>query len=65
MHLSDQDGQVCVLAIAHGAAEGCRPAGDGEDVLRRLSEHAAVTACGTDTGADGARWWAVIDLVDR
>ncbi|MCA1223333.1 hypothetical protein, partial [Streptomyces sp. 8L] len=62
VHLSDQDGQLCVLAIAHQATEGCGPAGDGEDVLRRLSEHAAVASCGTDTGPDGCRWWAVIDL---
>ncbi|WP_275408405.1 hypothetical protein [Streptomyces sp. SID9727] len=35
----------------------------GDDVLHRITAaHPAVTGCGTDTGPDGRRIWAVINL---
>ncbi|MGW0316407.1 hypothetical protein [Streptomyces flavidovirens] len=62
VHLSDQDGQACVLALSHqhGLTAGHAPGGD--DVLAKLSTHDLVSSCGTDTGEDGRRLWAVIDL---
>ncbi|MFD7495958.1 hypothetical protein ACFV8T_26775 [Streptomyces sp. NPDC059832] len=62
VHLSDQDGQACVLALSHhtnlttGADEA------GGEVLHRITAHRAVTGCGTDSGPDGRRIWAVITL---
>ena len=61
VHVSDQDRQVCILNLSHAATPESAP-GDGEDVLRRITAHQAVTSCGTDTGPDGRRTWAVLDL---
>jgi len=62
VHVSDQNRQVCVLTLSHAAALDPAAAGDGEDVLHRITAHQAVTSCGTDTGPDGRRTWAVLDL---
>ncbi|SEB63978.1 hypothetical protein SAMN05216483_0088 [Streptomyces sp. 2131.1] len=62
VHVSDQDQQACILALSHHtpAAVGHEPGGD--DVLHRITAHPDVTGCGTDTGPDGRRIWAVINL---
>lgn len=62
VHLSDQDGQACVVVLSHqsGLAAGNRP--DGDDVLHRVTALPGVEGCGTDTGPDGRRVWAVIGL---
>lgn len=62
VHLSDQDGQACILALSHHPGLG-----DGRDdvvegALHRITAHRPVTGCGTDAGPDGRRLWAVIDL---
>ncbi|MEU5660115.1 hypothetical protein ABZ802_31530 [Streptomyces sp. NPDC047737] len=68
VHVSDQGRQVCVLALSHQTAPtapattGGPAAGGDEDVLHRITAHQAVTGCGTDTGPDGRRTWAVLDL---
>lgn len=68
VHLSDQGGQVCILALSHAAGPAPEPAGPAaadngdEDVLHRITAHHAVTGCGTDLGPDGRRTWAVLDL---
>ncbi|MEU8677856.1 hypothetical protein [Streptomyces sp. NPDC048560] len=62
LHLSDQDGQACIVALSHRTALPADHDGDGDDVLRRITAHRAVTGCGTDTGPDGRRLWAVIAL---
>ncbi|MFJ2279262.1 hypothetical protein ACIOEZ_34500 [Streptomyces sp. NPDC087866] len=61
VHLSDQDGQACILALSHHAGLADGP-GDAGDVLHRITAHQPVTGCGTDAGPDGRRLWAVIDL---
>lgn len=62
VHLSDQDGQACILALSHqpGLAAGLLPGGD--QVLAELGVLPVVSSCGTDTAADGRRYWAVINL---
>ncbi|WP_331728787.1 hypothetical protein OG693_39410 (plasmid) [Streptomyces sp. NBC_01259] len=62
VHLSDQDGQACILALSHhiGLTTGLDDAGG--DVLHHITAHQPVTGCGTDAGPDGRRIWAVIDL---
>ncbi|WP_093803985.1 hypothetical protein [Streptomyces sp. Wb2n-11] len=62
VHLSDQDGQACILALSHQPAltAGQPPAGD--DVLAAVGAIPIVSSCGTDTAPDGRRLWAVIDL---
>ncbi|MGY3684656.1 hypothetical protein [Streptomyces sp. TE33382] len=62
VHLSDQDGHACIVALSHrtGPTPGHSP--DGDDVLHRITAQTGVTACGTDTGTDGRSLWAVISL---
>ncbi|MEU3656445.1 hypothetical protein AB0E67_27290 [Streptomyces sp. NPDC032161] len=62
VHLSDQDRQACILALSHQAGLAPGHAPDGDDVLHRITAQAGVTGCGTDTGPDGRRIWAVIGL---
>lgn len=62
VHLSDQDGQVCVLLLSHQADLTPGHAPDGDQVLHQVTAQTGVTGCGTDTGPDGRRLWAVIDL---
>ncbi|MEU9849213.1 hypothetical protein [Streptomyces sp. NPDC047985] len=62
VHLSDQDGQACILALSHHAALPAGHDDGGEDVLHQITAHRTVTGCGTDTGQDGRRIWAVIGL---
>lgn len=35
---------------------------DGDDVLHRITAVFAVAGCGTDSGPDGRRTWAVVEL---
>uniref|UniRef100_A0AAU3GR34 ATP-binding protein n=1 Tax=Streptomyces sp. NBC_01401 TaxID=2903854 RepID=A0AAU3GR34_9ACTN len=62
VHLSDQDRQVCVLVLSHQAGLAPGHSAGGDDVLHQLTAHRSVTGCGTDTGPDGRRTWAVIGL---
>lgn len=62
VHLSDQDGQACILALSHRTTLITGHDDTGGDVLHRISAHQAVTGCGTDAGPDGHRIWAVIEL---
>ncbi|MGW2845384.1 hypothetical protein [Streptomyces sp. NPDC001274] len=62
VHLSDQDQQACILALSHQAGLAPGHAPDGDDVLHQITAQAGVTGCGTDTGPDGRRIWAVITL---
>ncbi|WP_240799850.1 hypothetical protein [Streptomyces sp. A1277] len=62
VHLSDQDGQACILAFSHCPGLADSPDGAGEGVLHRVAEHRPVAGCGTDAGPGGRRLWAVIDL---
>ncbi|MFJ9683566.1 hypothetical protein ACIRP2_36855 [Streptomyces sp. NPDC101194] len=62
VHLSDQDRQACILALSHQAGLTPGHVPDGDDVLHRITAQAGVTGCGTDTGPDGRRIWAVIEL---
>ncbi|MEE1809068.1 hypothetical protein [Streptomyces sp. BE133] len=62
VHLSDQDRQACILVLSHQAALTPGQAPDGDDVLHQITAVAGVTGCGTDTGPDGRRTWAVISL---
>ena len=62
VHVSDQGRQVCILTLSHAAAPDPAAAGDDEGVLHRVTAHHTVTSCGTDTGPDGRRTWAVLDL---
>ncbi|MEU6016888.1 hypothetical protein ABZ826_23420 [Streptomyces sp. NPDC047515] len=62
VHLSDQDRQACILALSHQADLTPGHAPDGDDVLHQITAQAGVTGCGTDTGPDGRRIWAVVNL---
>ncbi|GAA2992573.1 hypothetical protein Sfulv_03110 [Streptomyces fulvorobeus] len=62
LHLSGQDGQVCIVVLSHRSALRAGHETEGDDVLRRITAHLAVTGCGSDTGPDGRRLWAVIAL---
>lgn len=62
VHLSDQDGQACILALSHHPGLADSPDDAVEGVLHRITAHRPVTGCGTDAGPDGRRIWAVIDL---
>ncbi|MDK0525091.1 hypothetical protein [Streptomyces sp. ML-6] len=62
VHLSDQDGQACILALSHQAGLTPGHASGGDDVLHQITAVSGVTGCGTDTGPDGRRIWAVVDL---
>ncbi|MFF2731815.1 hypothetical protein ACFVS9_28390 [Streptomyces sp. NPDC058008] len=67
VHVSDQDRQVCILALSHATSTTrdttvAADDEDDEDVLHRITAHQTVTSCGTDTGPDGRHTWAVLDL---
>ncbi|MEU2027002.1 hypothetical protein ABZ565_33440 [Streptomyces sp. NPDC016469] len=62
VHLSDQDGQACILALSHHPGLADLDDDAGSDVLHQVTAHHPVTECGMDTGPDGRRVWAVIDL---
>ncbi|MEU2135305.1 hypothetical protein [Streptomyces sp. NPDC018352] len=62
VHLSDQDGQACILALSHHTTLTTGLDDAGGDVLHQITAHQPVTGCGTDTGPDGRRIWAVITL---
>ncbi|MER5277774.1 hypothetical protein ABT025_18725 [Streptomyces sp. NPDC002809] len=62
VHLSDQDGQACILALSHHVGLTAGLDDTGGDVLHRITKHKPVTGCGTDAGPDGRRIWAVITL---
>lgn len=62
VHLSDQDGQACILALSHHTGLTTGLDDNGGDTLHRITAHPPVTGCGTDAGPDGRRIWAVIDL---
>ncbi|MGW7055080.1 hypothetical protein [Streptomyces sp. NPDC054887] len=62
VHLSDQDGQACIVALSHQPALAAGQQCAGDDVLTALSAIPVVSSCGTDTAPDGRRLWAVIDL---
>jgi hypothetical protein len=62
VHLSDQDGQACILALSHHVSLTTGLDDAGGDVLHRITAHKPVIGCGTDAGPDGRRIWAVIDL---
>ncbi|MFD7867356.1 hypothetical protein [Streptomyces sp. NPDC059783] len=62
VHLSDRDGQACILALSHHTGLTTGLDDTGGDVLHRITAHQPVTGCGTDAGPDGRRIWAVIDL---
>ncbi|MFG2219399.1 MULTISPECIES: hypothetical protein [unclassified Streptomyces] len=62
VHLSDKDGQACILALSHHARLTTGADDAGKDVLHQITAHQPVTGCGTDTGPDGRRIWAVITL---
>lgn len=57
VHLADQDRQALIVALSH--RPGLAVADDM--VLPELAGLGAVS-CGTDTGEDGRRVWAVLDL---
>lgn len=62
VHLSDQNGQACILALSHHTRLTTGADDAGKDVLHQITAHQPVTGCGTDTGPDGRRIWAVITL---
>ncbi|MFE7043544.1 hypothetical protein ACFU9X_30150 [Streptomyces atratus] len=62
VHVSDQDWQACILALSHQAGLAPGHAPDGDDVLHQITAVPGVTGCGTDTGPDGRRIWAVVSL---
>lgn len=62
VHLSDQDGQACILALSHNVGLATGLDDTGRDVLHQITTHQPVTGCGTDTGPDGRRIWAIIEL---
>lgn len=62
VHLSDQDGQACILALSHHTRLTAGLDDTGGDILHQITAHPPVTGCGTDTGPDGRRIWAVINL---
>lgn len=62
VHLTDQDGQACILALSHQQGLTAGHAPDGNRVLTELGAVSVVSSCGTDVAADGRRIWAVISL---
>ncbi|MGC5396460.1 hypothetical protein ACPXCP_11990 [Streptomyces sp. DT20] len=62
VHLSDQDGHACILALSHCPGLTTSLDETGQDVLHSITAHPPVTGCGTDTGPDGRRIWAVLTL---
>lgn len=62
VHLSDQDGQACILALSHHPGLADLDDDAGPEVLHQVTAHRPVTECGMDTGPDGRRVWAVVDL---
>ncbi|WP_299533719.1 hypothetical protein [uncultured Streptomyces sp.] len=62
LHLSDQDGAACIVVLSHTVGlTGSHESGGG-DVLHRVTGYRHVTGCGSDTGPEGRRIWAVLDL---
>lgn len=57
LHLADERRRALVLVLSHCP----EPTPSSEDVLPRLAT-LGVTDCGTDTGEDGRRLWALLDL---
>ncbi|MFE2021522.1 hypothetical protein ACFW9O_26125 [Streptomyces sp. NPDC059499] len=62
VHLSDQEGQACILTLSHSTSLTSGHEDGGDDVLHRITAHPSVSGCGTDTGPDGRRTWAVLGL---
>ncbi|MGW0857595.1 hypothetical protein [Streptomyces sp. NPDC002690] len=62
VHLSDQDGQACVVVLSHRCDLAPGHAPEGDDVLHRLTALPGVEGCGTETGPEGRRLWAVVRL---
>ncbi|MFD6424695.1 hypothetical protein [Streptomyces sp. NPDC060198] len=62
VHLSAQDGQACVVVLSHRSALAPGHAPDGDDVLHRVTALPGVEGCGTETGPEGRRLWAVVRL---
>jgi hypothetical protein len=57
VHLSEQHGQVLVLALSHQAA------GEDKDHELLTAVHdLGAASCGTETTAEGRRVWALLDL---
>ncbi|MGW6604059.1 hypothetical protein [Streptomyces sp. NPDC055036] len=57
LHLADQNRQALMVVLSHQPGLAVAD----ETVLPRIAELGA-TSCGTDTGEDGRRLWAVLDL---
>ncbi|MEV6425691.1 hypothetical protein [Streptomyces sp. NPDC051662] len=57
LHLADQNRQALMVVLSHQSGLAVAD----ESVLPRIAELGA-TSCGTDTGEDGRRLWAVLDL---
>ncbi|WP_445047897.1 hypothetical protein [Streptomyces drozdowiczii] len=62
VHLSDQDGQACILALSHDPGLADLDDDAGSKVLHQVTAYRPVTECGMDTGPDGRRVWAVVAL---
>ncbi|MEI7030439.1 hypothetical protein [Streptomyces pratensis] len=62
VHLSDQERQVCVVALSHQAGAPTGHVLDGDRILHEITEQTGVVGCGTDAGPHGRRVWAVIEL---
>jgi hypothetical protein len=58
VHLSEQHGQVLVLALSHQAAVE----DEGGELLTAVHDLGAAS-CGTETTAEGRHVWALLDLV--
>ncbi|MFI5868253.1 hypothetical protein [Streptomyces sp. NPDC051546] len=55
IHLADQNDLVLVLVLSHTAAE------PDEDVLTQLAAVPGTTSCGTESGTEGRRVWALLE----
>ncbi|MEU1091414.1 hypothetical protein ABZ401_32180 [Streptomyces sp. NPDC005892] len=62
VHLSDQGGQACVVVLSHRSGLSPGHTADGDDVLHRVTALPGVEGCGTETGPEGRRLWAVVGL---
>jgi hypothetical protein len=58
VHLSEQHGQVLVLALSHQAAVE----DEGGELLTAVHDLGAAS-CGTETTAEGRHVWALLDLI--
>jgi hypothetical protein len=61
VHLADQEQRVLVLVLSHRTETD--PAEDG--LLGELAAVRTVVSCGTDSGPDGRRLWALLDTDPR